>query len=213
MSEGSDPVPRRDNGLSAPAYLPLVDVDPQVAERVLDALRRARIAAYLEEPSPPDERERLFVAEDEHLDARAIVAAATRPALATDPSQTDATFDRLVSDWHVDTVAAVRAAERDLTREDAEWRARLVPPTTSDDEDEHYVPPAPPPLPRLAPATVYALVVLAAAIGVLAFGGMLGLGTSARFLIGVAGLLLGAGMLVMRLRDQPDDEGDDGAVL
>ena len=176
-------------------------------------MRRARIAAYLEEPSPPDERERLFVAEDEHLDARAIVAAATRPGLATDPSQTDATFDRLVADWHVDTVAAVRAAERDLTREDADWRARLVPPTTSDDEDEHYVPPAPPPLPRLAPATVYALVVLAAAICVLAFGGMLGLGSSARFLIGVAGLLLGAGMLVMRLRDQHDDEGDDGAVL
>src|SRR5919204_4667221 len=143
---------RRDNGLRAPAYRPLVEVDPQFADQVLDALRRARIAAYLEEPAPPDERERLFVAEDERIDARAIVAAAIRPASTTDPKQADATFDELVSDWHVDTVAAVRAAERDLTREDAEWRARLVPPATAGDEEEqHYVPPAPPPLPRLAP--------------------------------------------------------------
>jgi hypothetical protein len=29
----------------------------------------------------------------------------------------------------------------------------------------------------------------------------------------VAGILLGAGMLVMRLRDRPDDEDDDGAVV
>ena len=39
---------------------------------------------------------------------------------------TDAAFDALVADWHVDTIAAMRDAERDLTREDADWRARLL---------------------------------------------------------------------------------------
>jgi hypothetical protein len=208
---------RRDNGLSAADYLPLIDVDPQLADHVLDALRRARIAAYLEPPAPPDERERLFVARDERGDARSVVASATRSfvlAPGADAAQTEATFARLISDWHVDTVAAVRAAERDLTREDAEWRARLLPAPGPADEDEHYVPPPPPPLPRLAPATVYALLVLAAALGVLAFGGLLGLGGNMRFLLGVAGLLTGAGMLVMRLRDRPSEgEDDDGAVL
>ncbi len=33
------------------------------------------------------------------------------------------------------------------------------------------------------------------------------------FLLGVGGLLVGAGMLVMRLRERPDEDDDDGAVL
>src|SRR5919204_894268 len=90
---------RRENGLRAPAYRPLVEVDPQFADEVLDALRRARIAAYLEDPAPPGERERLFVAEDERIDARAIVAAAIRPASANDPEHADAAFAELVGDW------------------------------------------------------------------------------------------------------------------
>jgi hypothetical protein len=41
-----------------------------------------------------------------------------------------------------------------------------------------------------------------------------GLPTDMTFLLGVAGILIGAGMLVMRLREQPaDDEGDDGAII
>ena len=82
-----------------------------------------------------------------------------------------AEFDALVSNWHVDTINAVRAAERDLTREDADWRMRLqLPAAASDAEDgDHYVPPPPPPLPRLAGATVLALVVVAASVMMMAF--------------------------------------------
>ena len=73
-------------------------------------------------------------------------------------------------DWHVDTINAVRAAERDLTREDADWRMRLqLPAAGSDaDDDDHYVPPAPPPLPRLAGATILALVVVTASVMMMA---------------------------------------------
>ncbi len=125
-----------------------------------------------------------------------------------------AEFDALVGDWHVDTINAVRAAERDLTREDADWRMRLQLPAAAPDADDHYVPPAPPPLPRLASATILALVVVAASVLLLAFGQALGLPGDLAFLAGVAGILVGAGLLIMRLRDSSDDdEDDDGAVI
>lgn len=42
-------VPRdaRGNGLSAPAWAPLLDVRPSAADALLDALRRAELAAYV----------------------------------------------------------------------------------------------------------------------------------------------------------------------
>jgi hypothetical protein len=212
---------RHGNGLDADTYVPLVDVDPEVGEQLLVALRRARIPAYVE-PAGEPRRRRLFVASADRGDARIVVRAATRGGAAPDPFDalegvdTDAEFTRLVGEWDVDTLAAVRAAERDLTREDAEWRARLEPgfPDASVGDDEHYVPPAPPPLPRLAGATVFALIVLAASIVVLALGDTFGLDSEFAFLLGVAGILVGSGLLIMRLRAHPpDDEGDDGAIV
>lgn len=60
---------RRDNGLDAVAFRPLRDVDPRVGEHLLDVLRAAGIAAYLDPtsdvdavtrsialPSPPSDR-------------------------------------------------------------------------------------------------------------------------------------------------------------
>jgi hypothetical protein len=251
MTTAAEGAGRRDNGLTAAAYVPLVDVDPEVADVLLTALRRARIAAYLEAPaggdSAPADRPRLYVAEDDRGDARTIVAAAARhartggsagaPSVDDDddavaaaapvepvdltksegpqpPDDTDQTFREMVANWHVDTVAAVRAAERDLSREDADWRGRLTPPEEAADEEEHYVPPPPPPLPRLALQTIWALIILIASVAMLAFGDMLGLGGNLAFFLGVGGILVGTGMLLMRLREGPaEDDGDDGAVL
>ena len=47
----------------------------------------------------------------------------------------------------------------------------------------------------------------------LSAGDWLGLGVDLTFLAGIGGILLGAGMLVMKLRAQPDDDDDDGAIL
>jgi hypothetical protein len=215
-----------DNGLHAPSYVALVDIDEAVGATLLAALQRARIAAYLG-PAPDSTRQRLFVATTERSDARAVVEVAARSATQDGvvPARPDllggvdsrAEFDALVGDWHVDTVNAVRAAERDLTREDADWRMRLQLPAAagdSADEDDHYVPPPPPPLPRLAGATVTALLVIIGSVLVLAFGRSLGLPGDLAFLAGVAGILIGAGLLVMRLREgPPDEEDDDGAVI
>jgi len=224
MSEGAT----RDNGLEAPAYVAVADIDPSVGDALLSALRRARIAAYLEPMSSPEEtsRQRLYVAADERTDARSVIEVAAR-SFANDASaarrpdllagvDAQAEFDALVGDWHVDTLNAVRAAERDLTREDADWRMRLQLPAAGSEanDDDHYVPPAPPPLPRLAGATILALVVVAASVMMMAFGRSLGLPGGLAFVAGVAGILVGASLLIMRLRDgSDDDEDDDGAVI
>ncbi len=213
---------RHGNGLSADTYVPLADVDPDVGEELLVALRRARIPAYVE-PAGEAPLRRLFVASADRADARTVVEAASRmPLLPLNPLEgvdTDAEFDALVGDWDVDTIRAVRAAERDLTREDADWRARLepgFPGTSAADDEEHYVPPPPPPLPRLSAATIFALIILAASIVVLAVGDQLGLDSDVALLLGVGGILTGAGMLIMRLRARPpeeEDDGDDGAIV
>jgi hypothetical protein len=232
MSEQLDPDARRGNGLAASSFVPLLDLDPSVSGLVLDALGRARIAAYVE-PIIDSTRLRLCVDSVDRSDARTIATSVTRlagadrnadrpgssdPLVSTpDPllgRDTNAEFGQLVADWHVDTVDAIRAAERDLNREDADWRARLVPPAASAaDEDEHYVPPSPPPLPRLSGQTVLALLILVASIALLAFGGPLELGQDVTYLLGIGGILLAAGLLVMRLRERPDDDADDGAIL
>ncbi len=217
--------PRRDNGLSATSYVPLADVDPDVGDHLLSALRRARIAAYLE-PAAEADRQRLYVATGDRADARTIIVqvaaradgeSAMRPPDLLDGVDTNAEFSALIADWHVDTINAVRAAERDLTREDAEWRARIEPRFTdasAEDDEEHYVPPPPPPLPRLSGATIGALLIMSASIVVLILGSEFGLPSDFSFLAGVAGVLVGAGILLMRLRERPpDDEDDDGAVV
>lgn len=82
---------RRDNGLGAERYIPLLDVDPRVGEHLLDVLRLAGVPAYLEPsidldpstratslPSPPTDR--LWVDRDRRDTARDIVTAETAAA-------------------------------------------------------------------------------------------------------------------------------------
>jgi len=57
-------VKRRENGLSADAYAPLIDLIPQLADELLGVLRQAGIAAYalLEEPTEdPEALDRVYV--------------------------------------------------------------------------------------------------------------------------------------------------------
>ncbi|HET6878424.1 MAG TPA: hypothetical protein VFH38_12905 [Jatrophihabitans sp.] len=231
---------RVDNGLRAATYVPLTDVDAEVGRHLLAALGRARIAAYLvpaaaasSEGATASQR-RLFVASEERGDARTIVVAAVRalggdqpqlpdaqPGAQPDPLaglDTDAEFRALIADWHVDTHTAIREAERDLRREDAEWRARLARPPVEEPvwlDEDHYVPPPPPPLPRLAAPTIFAMSVLAVSILVLGIGGRFGLASELSLVLGVGGLLLGAVILFTRIRDRrrDDDDDDDGAAI
>lgn len=225
---GPEGAGRVDNGLVAVSYVPLTDLDAEVGRQLLTALGRARIAAYLD-PAPGSDatQRRLFVNADERADARTIVAAAVRalggetpaaPERTDDPLagvDTDAAFAELIADWHVDTVAAIREAERELSREDEEWRTRLQPAPVPEPvwlDEEHYVPPPPPPLPRLSRQTVTAMTILAVAILVLALGGRIGMTSELSLFLGVGGVLGAAGLLIMRLREH-HDEDDDGAAV
>ncbi|MEO9140527.1 MAG: hypothetical protein ABI345_15865 [Jatrophihabitans sp.] len=221
---------RQDNGLRASAYVPLTDVEPAIGAALLIALGRARIAAYLVSSgphAPSDDRRRLFVASEERIDARTIVAAAVRALGEPEPDlplpddplagvDTDSAFNALIADWHVDTHSAIRQAERDLRREDENWQARLNAPPVEDPiwlDDDHYVPPPPPPLPRLALPTIIAMAILVLSIVLLATDGEFGVAGNFTFVVGIGGLLLGAGILLSRVREYRQDDDDDGAAI
>jgi hypothetical protein len=234
---------RRDNGLDAALWSPLRDVDPRIGEHLLDLLSAVGIAAYLEPsadvepytrtvslPSPPSDR--LFVDRARRAEARTVVDAHV-PAAAAEIPDTTGAHDQRAEQSRGPERAVVR---RDLD-EEAEWAGIVAafeaengrnvvqePPSQApppvphevpilDRPDEHYEPPPPPPLPVPAPASLYA--VLLVALGVLLVGapGVLRLSADVGLILGVASIAGGVAMLVSRMRDRSDDDGDDGAVV
>ena len=227
---------RRDNGLDAPLWSPLRDVDPRVGEHLLDVLHAVGIAAYLEPsadvgpytrevslPSPP--LDRLFVDRSRRVEARGLVDEHVPPGSAGEP------VDRRRG------TGPERGALRSDLDEDAEW-ARIVSafeaehghpvvtgqpsdappppphePAVLDRPDEHFEPPPPPPIPAPAPASLYAALIVAAGLLLIAAPGALGLSSDLGLVLGVAAVAGGVALLVSRMRDHSPDDGDDGAVV
>jgi hypothetical protein len=232
---------RRDNGLDASLWSPVRDVDPRIGEHLLDLLHAVGIAAYLEPsadvepytrsvslPSPPSDR--LFVDRSRRVEARTVVDAHV-PAGAESPAPSQ-------EERPEPAPGPERAVVRRDLDEEAEWAGIVAafeaengrnvvdePPSSLpeppvphevpilDRPDEHYEPPPPPPLPVPAPASLYA--VLLVVFGVLLVGapGVLRLSTDVGLILGVAAIAGGVAMLVSRMRDRSDDDGDDGAVV
>jgi hypothetical protein len=221
------------NGLDAALWSPLRDVDPRVGEHLLDVLEAAGIAAYLEPsadvapytrtvslPSPPSDR--LFVDRAQRREARVLVdqhvaevagtphAVPERPALRSDLDED--------AEW-AGIVAAFEAEHGRPVLEDAPETPAPLPappphePDVLDRPDEHYEPPPPPPLPVPAPASLYATLLVV--VGVLLVGApsVFRLTTDVGLILGVAAIAGGVAMLVSRMRDRSDDDGDDGAVV
>lgn len=213
---------RRDNGLDSDAYAPVADVDPRLADHLLDVLGLRDVPAYVEPTNQPVTADRLFVAADQTEVARQVLTELANelgievstgqraePEPRPDPLagiDTDTEFAAIVADlgelgrplldWH--TSASVDAAGEGPTVE----------------EVEHYIPPAPPPIPRPALATVLAVLVTLSGIAVIAFGYAAGLPADLPLPLGVVLVLFGAGLLALRLRPEPrDDSDDDGAVV
>ncbi|MGY1691769.1 hypothetical protein [Geodermatophilus sp. SYSU D01105] len=219
---------RRDNGLDAALWTPVRDVDPRVGEHLLDVLRDAGIAAYLEPsadvepytrtvslPSPPTDR--IFVDRARSAEGRSLV-------------------EQHVDEHVQERTRAARAPRRDID-EDAEW-ARIVaafeaehgrtvvdeepspapPPAPAEPDvldrpEEHYEPPPPPPVPAPAPASLYAVLLIAAGAVLIVAPRVLGLSSDVGLVLGVAAVVGGVGVLVSRMRDRSIDDGDDGAVV
>jgi hypothetical protein len=228
---------RRDNGLDAALWSPVRDVDPRVGEHLLDLLHVVGIAAYLEPsadvepytrsvslPSPPSDR--LFVDRARRAEARSVVdlhvpaGAETieqRPEPAREPERAVVRRD-LDEEAEWAGIVAAFEAENGRNIVDDPPSALPSPPVPHevpilDRPDEHYEPPPPPPLPVPAPASLYA--VLLVVLGVLLVGapGILRLSTDVGLILGVAAIAGGVAMLVSRMRDRSDDDGDDGAVV
>jgi hypothetical protein len=232
---------RLDNGLDASLWSPLRDVDPRIGEHLLDLLQAVGIAAYLEPsadvepytrsvslPSPPSDR--LFVDRARRAEARSVVdehvpAGAEGPAASQEERREPLRGpERAVVRRDVDEeaewagIVAAFEAEHGRTVVDDPPSALPSPPVQHevpilDRPDEHYEPPPPPPLPVPAPASLYA--VLLVVFGVLLVGapGVLRLSTDVGLVLGVAAIASGVALLVSRMRERSDDDGDDGAVV
>ncbi|MGY1668535.1 hypothetical protein [Geodermatophilus sp. SYSU D00696] len=228
---------RRDNGLDATLWAPLRDVDPRVGEHLLDVLREAGIAAYLEPaadvgpytrtvflPSPPADR--LFVDRarlhegrslvDRHADEHAPAGgpAAERRAAPRDLDE-DAEWARIVAAYeaeHGRTV--VEDATPAPAGRPADGRGDAVEGPADDGlDEEHYEPPPAPPVPLPSPSTLYAVLMAAAGVVLVGAPGMLGLTTDTGLVLGVAALVGSAALFLSRMRERSTDDGDDGAVV
>ena len=219
---------RRDNGLDAALWTPLRDVDPRVGEHLLDVLREAGVAAYLEPsadvepytrtvslPSPPSDRlfvDRARTAEaralvDEHADDHAQERARTRQPARRDVDE-DAEWARIVAAFE---------AEHGPTAVD-EGPADVPPPAPAeqsvlDRPEEHYEPPPAPPVPAPAPASLYAVLLIAAGAVLVVAPRVVGLSADLGLVLGVAAVAGGVGVLLSRMRERTTDDGDDGAVV
>ena len=219
---------RRDNGLDAALWTPLRDVDPRVGEHLLDVLREAGVAAYLEPsadvepytrtvslPSPPSDR--LFVDRARTAEARALVDEhaddhAQERARARQPARRDVDED---AEWA--RIVAAFEAEHGRTAVD-EGPADVPPtapaePSVLDRPEEHYEPPPAPPVPAPAPASLYAVLLIAAGAVLVVAPRVLGMSADLGLVLGVAAVAGGVGVLLSRMRERSTDDGDDGAVV
>jgi hypothetical protein len=226
---------RRDNGLDASLWSPLRDVDPRIGEHLLDLLEAVGIAAYLEPssdtepytrsvslPSPPSDR--LFVDRARRAEARTVVdqhvpagAEGAPPAQEQRPERPTVRRDL---DEEAEWAAIVAAFEEENGRTAAPEPPSVLPAPPVPHEvpildrpDEHYEPPPPPPLPVPTPASLYAVLLVAFGLLLVGAPSVLRLSSDVGLILGVASIAGGVAMLVSRMRDRSDDDGDDGAVV
>jgi hypothetical protein len=222
---------RRDNGLDASLWSPVRDVDPRVGEHLLDLLEAAGIAAYLEPatdvepytrtvslPSPPSDR--LFVDRARRTEASTLVArhAESQPDPPPPaPAPASVSAEQAALDAEFARIVAAFEAENGPTVVPGEPRVDPPPPPAEpavlDAPEEHYEPPPPPPLPSLAPATLYALLLLVVGVLLVFRPETVGLTSDVGLVLGVASVAGAVFVLVSRMRERSVDDGDDGAVV
>jgi hypothetical protein len=226
---------RRDNGLDAALWSPLQDVDPRIGEHLLDLLHAVGIAAYLEPsadvapytmsvslPSPPSDR--LFVDRSRRAEARAVLDEhAPQAGARSDAESTVRAPERAPLrqdlDEEAEWAAIVSAFEAENGRRVVAEEPVVAPPPAPhevpilDRPDEHYEPPPPPPLPAPAPHSLYAVLLVVAGVLLVGAPGVLRLSSDAGLMLGVIAIAAGVALLVSRMRDRSDDDGDDGAVV
>ncbi|MDQ1744265.1 MAG: hypothetical protein QOE23_2604 [Pseudonocardiales bacterium] len=222
---------RRDNGLDSDKFSPVADVDPRLADHLLDVLGLRDVPAYVEPTttSDPVTADRLYVAADQTSEARQVLTEIAselgievaqhrhwdRPGERAEPPadplagiDTDAEFAKII--------AELQELNRPVAAPPDPAPPRQLGTAAVDplDQVEHFVPPPAPPVPRPALPTAMAVLVTLLGVLVLAFGYPMGLPPDLPLPLGVVLVLFGSGLLVLRLRPEPrDDSDDDGAVV
>jgi hypothetical protein len=204
----------RDNGLRCAGYIAVGDVDPRVADDLLETLRSEGIAAYvsptpsaqggyLDVPVPTSLTDRLYADSTQAERATELLAAAPSRAPATPmpPPMPGHEID-FESEWAklVGTLQSPDAPTEPLGG-----------PAADPDLEGHFVPPPPPPLPRLRPVTIASLVAIL--LGLIMI--VTNLDGGALIWLAIVAILGGGAALVYHLKDGPptDSGWDDGAVV
>ena len=164
-----------------------------------------------------------------------------RPGGSDGPEDVDAAFAEIVADLEREGLGASVTEEdldpttfrdrldrldrdlNDLTPTDPSptepvgWRVPNVSweDAVAAEEEGHYVPPDPPPLPRLRPATLFGILLMAIGVLLLAGPSLIGLAPRIATPLALVALTAGIGWLILRMRQgpPPDSGWDDGAQL
>jgi hypothetical protein len=224
----------RDNGLRCAGYVAVGDLDPRVADDLLETLRAEGIAAYvtptpgarggyLEVTLPSRMTDRLF-ADSTHAErAKELLGEAPQPVEPDTPARRDgepeidfeSAWQQLLGSLQSNPSAsgAQWPAAEGVTQVPVELPSEAFQLPIGGDPalDEHYVPPPPPPLPRLRRVTVISLLSILAGLLILATnldGGDL-------VWLAVLAILAGGGALIYHVKEgpPPDSGWDDGAVV
>ncbi|HTR71334.1 MAG TPA: hypothetical protein VMH41_14050 [Mycobacteriales bacterium] len=230
----------RDNGLRCAGYVAVGDLDPRIADALLDRLRDEGIAAYvlpapgerggyLELRLPDRPTDRLFADTTYAERAREVLQneadtaaghtateaeATTPPTESPRPADTEIDFDAAWKEVLGSLQSGAPAGEGPWpASEEVSQSSAVLDELEVDDPalEDHFVPPPPPPLPRLRKVTIIGW--LAIAFGIVLI--VCGLDGSALVWIGALSILVGAGTLIWHVKDGPgiDSGWDDGAVL
>jgi hypothetical protein len=194
------------NGLPAERFAALADIEAEVVEAVLTALRAAEIAAYAV-PAGPSGHCRLWVDEAATSSARDVLNAhATgrgRPSVEPDDTVDDTAWADIIAAFHASPDAPASRPPEIVAS-----KPTVVP------AEEHFEPPAPPPLPTGDTITRLAWAGLIGGPAYL-FGSVLA-GWVIEPWIGAVTLgAFTAGFITLVARMHNDDEprDDDGAVV
>ncbi len=231
----------RDNGLRCGGYVAVGDLDPRVADALLDALRAEGIAAYasptpatrggyLELRLPARMTDRLYVDATKSDRATELIGLEQaeaepppRPSRAADEEvDVDAAWQQLLTSLKTPTTTAtwpsrenVRDTGRPAHLDDLPLDGPQFDLLSNADqvnlEEEHFVPPPGPPLPKLRRSTILALAAIVGGILLL----VTNVSDGAFAWPAIAAIIGGGVALVWNVKQGPptDSGWDDGAVV
>jgi len=201
-----------------------------------------RVGGYLNVTLPPVPRDRLWV-DAEHFDrARAILRTQLRdaaqeseqsPPTPSAPDDIETAWAELVASFDDEPADVPWPAAEDLPPESGVRRRILRSPVTAPQPptpspsgvtgeydpltilDEHFIPPDPPPPPRLSTASRWAITALLIGVLLIALNTFTTVLPEGTVTLGIAGIVIGLGILVHRMRTDRADDSDpnDGAVV